>query len=72
MENIWVSVPVAISATHVHLTPALIEELFCDKYQLREHSRLMQPTQYAAEESVALIGPMVAYEIFRSLDHLEP
>ena len=48
---------VAISATHVHLTPALIEELFCDSYQLHEQSRLAQPTQYTAEESVTLIGP---------------
>ncbi len=50
-------IPVAISATHVHLTPALIEELFCDSYKLHEQSRLAQPTQYAAEESVTLIGP---------------
>jgi propanediol utilization protein len=50
-------VPVAISETHVHLTPALIEELFCDSYQLHELTRLAQPTQYAAEESVTLIGP---------------
>lgn len=52
-----VRVPVAISAAHVHLTPSVIEELFCDKYRLHEHSRLVQPTQYAAEESVTLIGP---------------
>ena len=52
-----VRVPVAISAAHVHLTQAAIEELFCDKYRLHEHSRLVQPTQYAAEESVTLIGP---------------
>jgi propanediol utilization protein len=50
-------VPVAISATHVHLTPGVVEELFCDSYRLHEHSRLAQPTQYAAEESVTLIGP---------------
>jgi propanediol utilization protein len=50
-------IPVAISATHIHLTPAVVEELFCDSYRLHEHSRLAQPTQYAAEESVTLIGP---------------
>jgi len=53
----WVRVPVVISAAHVHLTQAVIEQLFCDRYQLHEHSRLGQPTQYAAVESVTLIGP---------------
>jgi propanediol utilization protein len=50
-------VPVVISATHVHLTQPVIEELFCDKYRLHEQSLPVQPTQYAAEESVTLIGP---------------
>jgi propanediol utilization protein len=52
-----VRVPVVVSAAHVHLTPAVIEQLFCDRYQLHEHSRLGQPTQFCAEESVTLIGP---------------
>ena len=55
-SSFW-RIPAAISATHVHLTPALIEELFCDSYKLHEQSRLAQPTQYATEESVTLIGP---------------
>lgn len=57
MDITWMRVPVAISAAHVHLTPAVIEQLFCDKYRLHELSRLIQPTQYAARESVTLIGP---------------
>jgi len=48
--------PVAISSAHVHLTPAVIEGLFCDSYRLHEHSRHVQPT-YSAEELVTLIGP---------------
>ena len=55
--NSWIRVPVAVSTTHVHLTPAAIEQLFCDHYRLHQHSRLGQPTQYAAEEFVTLIGP---------------
>jgi len=47
---------VAVSPSHVHLTPGLIEQLFCDHYRLHERSRL-GPTQYTAEESVTLIGP---------------
>lgn len=50
-------VPVAVSTTHVHLTCAAIEALFSDNYRLHEHSALAQPTHYAAEEYVTLIGP---------------
>ncbi len=53
----WMRVPVAISAAHVHLTPAVIETLFCDRYRLHGYSQLVQPTQYAAKETVTLIGP---------------
>jgi len=49
--------PVAISARHVHLTEAVIETLFCDNYRLHTHSDLVQPGQFAAEESVTLVGP---------------
>jgi len=52
-----VRIPVAISARHVHLTESAIETLFCDKYRLHTHSDLAQPGQYAAEESVTLVGP---------------
>jgi len=52
-----VCIPVAISARHVHLTESVIEALFSDKYRLHTHSDLAQPGQYAAEESVTLIGP---------------
>jgi len=52
-----IRVPVVISAPHVHLTAELIEELFCDKYHLHVRSPLSQPQQFAAEESVSLIGP---------------
>ncbi len=50
-------VPVVVSTAHVHLTSAVIEKLFGDHYRLHVQSRLGQPTQYAAQESVSLIGP---------------
>jgi propanediol utilization protein len=53
----YLSVPVAVSATHVHLTSAAIAALFCDHYQLHEYSRLAQPNLYEAYETVRLIGP---------------
>lgn len=52
-----VRVPVAISPTHVHLTAATIEALFCDHYRLHEHSHLGQPALYEADETVTLAGP---------------
>ncbi len=52
-----VRIPVAISARHVHLTAPVIETLFCDKYRLHVHSGLVQPGEFAAEETVTLVGP---------------
>jgi propanediol utilization protein len=56
MTQSRIRVPVAVSPSHVHLTPAVIEQLFCDHYRLHERSRL-GATQFAAQESVTLIGP---------------
>ncbi|MEA3107868.1 MAG: putative phosphotransacetylase [Gammaproteobacteria bacterium] len=50
-------IPVAVSERHVHLTQTSIEQLFCDKYQLHEHARVSQPTEFAARETVTLVGP---------------
>jgi propanediol utilization protein len=50
-------IPVAVSERHVHLTQSIIEQLFCDKYHLHEHARLSQPTQFAARETVTVVGP---------------
>jgi acetate kinase len=52
-----VRVPVAISGRHVHLTQATLERLFGVGYALRVHAALNQPGQFAAEETVSLIGP---------------
>jgi propanediol utilization protein len=48
--------PVAVSPTHVHLTVATIETLFCDHYRLHALRLLGQPALYEAEETVTLIG----------------
>jgi putative phosphotransacetylase len=50
-------IPVAVCERHVHLTQDIIEQLFCDRYRLHEHSRVSQPTQFAAQETVTLVGP---------------
>ena len=57
-KSTWpVSIPVAISSRHVHLTQAMIERLFGDKYRLHVDSALHQPHQYLAMETVTLVGP---------------
>ncbi len=50
------SIPVAISAHHVHLTQAAVEALFGAGHQLRELHPLSQPGFFAAEETVAVVG----------------
>jgi propanediol utilization protein len=50
-------IPVAVSERHVHLTQSIIERLFCDKYHLHDPARLSQPTEFAALETVTLVGP---------------
>ncbi len=46
-----------ISARHCHLTQADVNILFGQGYQLTEMKRLFQATDFAANETVAVIGP---------------
>jgi acetate kinase len=50
-------VPVAISVRHAHLSQPTIERLFGAGYQLRPKSPLSQTGQFAAQETIRLIGP---------------
>lgn len=50
-------VPVAVSGRHIHLSRAHIDALFGVGYELRPLKPLSQPGQYAAEETVSLVGP---------------
>lgn len=55
--NIPGQIPVAVSARHVHLTERSIAALFGAGHVLRVHAPLGQPGQFAAEETVTLVGP---------------
>lgn len=46
-----------ISARHVHLTQASLDQLFGAGHVLRVKHPLSQPGQFAAEETVTLVGP---------------
>src|SRR6516165_4856075 len=48
---------VNISARHCHLTPEAVEALFGKGHQLQVHKWLYQEGQFAAKETVTLIGP---------------
>ena len=48
---------VNVSARHCHLTPQAVEVLFGSGQQLQVHKWLYQEGQFAARESVTLIGP---------------
>jgi putative phosphotransacetylase len=48
---------VNVSARHCHLTPEAVETLFGQGHQLTVHKWLYQEGQFAAKETVTLIGP---------------
>ncbi|MCO7124439.1 phosphate propanoyltransferase [Sporolactobacillus shoreicorticis] len=52
-----VKIPIGVSNRHVHLTEADFQKLFPGKKQLTVKKELSQPGQFAANESVTVIGP---------------
>lgn len=50
-------IQVAVSARHAHLTQATIDRLFGPGHVLHHARELSQPHEFAAEETVTLIGP---------------
>ncbi|WP_096157033.1 MULTISPECIES: phosphate propanoyltransferase [Bacillus] len=50
-------VPIAASNRHIHLSPEHVERLFGRGYKLNKQKDLSQPNQFAAKETVTLIGP---------------
>lgn len=50
-------IPIAASNRHIHLSPEHVERLFGRGYQLNKLKELSQPNQFAAKETVTLIGP---------------
>ena len=66
------TLPMAISVRHVHLTQETVERLFGAGYLLNVRSPLSQPGQYAAEETVTLLGPRADWHMSESSDRRGP
>lgn len=50
-------IPIAISGRHAHLCQATIDALFGPGYRLEPRNPLKQVGQFAARETIALVGP---------------
>jgi acetate kinase len=61
------TIPIAISARHVHLTQETVEKLFGEGHELTPYKPLSQPGQFASEEMVTLVGPKAEIEGVRVL-----
>jgi len=60
-------VPVGVSARHIHLSQEHVEVLFGKGYQLTEFKPLSQPGQFAANETVAVVGAKGSFPKVRIL-----
>jgi acetate kinase len=65
--NVVPTIPIAVSARHIHLTQEAVEQLFGEGYQLTEKAPLSQPGQFAANERVTIVGPKNQIERVRIL-----
>ncbi len=60
-------IPVAISARHMHISRETLDILFGKGYELTEKKPLSQPNQFAANETVKVIGPKNQFDRVRIL-----
>jgi len=66
------AVPVGISARHIHLSREHLDQLFGHGYELKKYKDLNQPGQFAAQETLTLVGPKGVVEEVRILAPTRP
>ncbi len=66
------SIPVSVSARHVHLTREHFEALFGAGRTMTWRSNLSQPGQFACQEQVKLVGPRASFDHVRILGPTRP
>lgn len=66
------SIPIAVSARHMHITQETLEQLFGEGHELTVKAPLSQPGQFAANEQVTVVGPKNRLERVRILGPVRP
>lgn len=61
------TIPIAVSARHIHLTQESVEALFGPGHTLTPRNDLSQPGQFACEETLTVVGPKRSLERVRVL-----
>ena len=61
------NIPMAVSARHCHLNEADLEALFGKGFELTKKAELSQPGQFAANETITIVGPRGSIEKVRIL-----
>ena len=61
------TIPLGVSARHCHLSQADLETLFGKGFELTKKADLSQPGQFAANETVVIVGPRGSIEKVRIL-----
>ncbi len=61
------TIPIAVSARHIHLTQESVEALFGPGHRLTPRNELSQPGQFACEETLTVVGPKRRLEHVRVL-----
>jgi hypothetical protein len=51
------AIPISVSARHMHITQEHLEQLFGPGTQLSKMKDLLQPGEFAAEQTVTVVGP---------------
>ncbi len=66
------TIPIAVSARHIHLTAEAVETLFGPGHTLTPIKPLSQPGQFACDEKLTVVGPRRSIEGVRVLGPVRP